>query len=207
MSEPISDELSAAIIAGGKSRRFGAPKALARLGGQSLLDHALRLAGQISSRVLLNYGETDLYAGMNVPLVADVFPGCGPLGGIYSVLQAAQTPLVAVLPCDLPLLPAQVYRLLFVRRQENRPAIARSQRGLEPLVSIWPTTLARELEARLRKGDFALQKAIRELQGVEIPMPEELPGYRGEFFLNVNRKEDLEQIELHLQRGLWPLDC
>ncbi len=206
MSEPISDELTAAIIAGGKSRRFGAPKALVRLGNESLLDHALRLAGQISSRALLNYGEINIYEDKNVPLVGDVLPGCGPLGGIYSVLQAAQTPWVAVLPCDLPLLPAQVYRILFERRQKNRPVSACSERGLEPLVSIWPKTLAGALEARLRKGDFALQTVIRELRGVEISMPQELPGYRAEFFLNVNRKEDLEQIELYLRRGLWALD-
>lgn len=201
MNTPISVELTAAIIAGGKSRRFGATKALARLGNEFLVDHALRLAGQISSRVLLNYGETNFYAGKNVPLVADVFPGCGPLGGIYSVLQAAQTPWVAALPCDLPLLPVQVYRILFERRQKDRPTIACSERRLEPLISIWPKTLAGELEAKLRKGEFALQKVIRELQGVEVSMPQELPGYREAFFWNVNRKEDLEQIERYLQRG------
>lgn len=201
MSKPISEELTAAIIAGGESRRFGTPKALARLGEETLLDHAFRLAGQISSRLLLSYGGMNIYGDRNVPLVGDVFPGCGPLGGIHSVLQAAQTPFVAVLPCDLPLLPVQVYRILFDRREKDRPVIACSERGLEPLISIWPKALGGALEAKLRKGEFALQKAIRELQGVAISMPQELPGYREAFFWNVNRKEDLEQIERYLQRA------
>jgi len=95
MSIKKSYLLSAAIIAGGKSRRFGSPKALAVLGNSTLIDYAIHTAGAISEEIIISYGEENLFAGKTIPVIPDAIPDCGPLGGIYTVLLHAKTPWVA----------------------------------------------------------------------------------------------------------------
>jgi len=187
--------LSAAIIAGGKSRRFGSPKALAVLGNTTLIDYAIHTARAISEEIVISYGDDNLFAGKSIPVIPDEIPGCGPLGGIYTVLLHAKTSWAAVLPCDLPLLNSQIYEILFAARRKDCPVVALSERGVEPLVSIWPQNLADPLGEFIQKGEFALHKVVRELKAVEA-------NYRAEFFFNVNREEDLDRIRKIVQKNV-----
>jgi molybdopterin-guanine dinucleotide biosynthesis protein A len=194
MTGIISSKLTAAIIAGGESRRFGNPKALARLGSRALIDFSIDIARAISETIVLNFAEADIFRGREIPLVKDIFPGCGPLGGIHTVLQHVNTSWVAILPCDLPLLDPRVYRVLFERRKNNRPVVTLSEQGLEPLISIWPVTALFRVEKFIMQGNYKLHFVLKELQAVEVFIPEHLPDYSPEIFFNVNRKEDLEKI-------------
>lgn len=199
MRSKKSRHLTAAIIAGGNSRRFGSPKALAVLGNITLIDYAIQTARAISEEIIINYGEENLFTDKAIPVVQDVLPGCGPLGGIYSVLLHANTPWIAALPCDLPLLNFRVYEVLFAARREHRPAAALSEQGIEPLVSIWPRDLSEPVGEFIRNRKFALHEVVRELKAVEVDIPSMLPNYRAEFFLNVNREEDLDRIRKIVQ--------
>jgi molybdopterin-guanine dinucleotide biosynthesis protein A len=200
MPESISSQLSAAIIAGGKSRRFGSPKALASFGKKLLIDYSIETAKTISHIVMLNYGDAEIFAGRGIPLIQDIFPGCGPLGGIHAVLYHARTEWVAVLPCDLPLLTPRIYGVMFTLRKNDRPVVALSERGIEPLVSIWPKLTERHVKQYINKGNLMLHGVLRELQAIEVYIPQELPDYSPEMFLNVNRIEDLEKIKGILKR-------
>lgn len=189
------DNLTAAVIAGGKSRRFGEPKSGALLGKKTMLDYAISLAGKIAPEVRLSVGNNQLAGAPGIPRIVDIYPDCGPLGGIYSVLKAAETPWVAMLPCDMPLLEPSVYKLMLSRRETNRPVAAISPKGLEPLVSIWPKSLLAALHAALEKKEFAIYKVMETLNPVKVAMAEQLPGFRREMFYNVNRKEDLAELK------------
>jgi molybdopterin-guanine dinucleotide biosynthesis protein A len=204
MKSKVSPTLTAAIIAGGKSRRFGSPKALAILGKQTLIDYAIHTARAISEEIVISYGEDNLFADKSIPVVQDIIPDCGPLGGIYSVLLHAKTSWVAVLPCDLPLLNAQIYEALFAACQKNRPVVALSERGVEPLVSIWPQSLSKTVGKFVRSRELALHKVVHELDAVEVDIPNQLPDYRAEIFLNVNREEDLDRIRKIVHENAAP---
>lgn len=202
MSAKTSHSITAAIIAGGKSRRFGSPKALAVLGNTTLIDYAIHTAQAISEKIIISYGEENLFAGKIIPVIPDAIPGCGPLGGIYTVLLHAKTPWVAALPCDLPLLNPQIYEVLFAARRKNCPVVALSERGVEPLVSIWPQNFAESLGEFIRKGEFALHKVVRELKALEVDIPSQLPDYHAEYFFNVNREEDLDRIRKIVRKSV-----
>ncbi len=197
---PISTDLTAAIIAGGKSCRFGQPKALARFDEKALIDYALDLAKSISQCVILSYGEENFYEDKDALKVEDIIKNCGPIGGIYSALIHTSTPWIAVLPCDLPLLSPSVYKILFANRQPNHPVVARSGQGLEPLVSIWPKSLATQLYEAIQSGDFSLYKAIKRLNCVEIYMPGEMSEYDPSIFFNINCAEDLRELKSRFNR-------
>ncbi len=187
--------LTAAIIAGGKSRRFGAPKALAQLGNRRLLDYALDLAAAIAPKILLNWNDVNPDS-ISVETVADKWQECGPLGGIHAVLHAATTPWVAILPCDMPLLAPVVYQFLWRHRQPDVPVVAISQRGMEPLVAVWPKKLSRSpvLEEMLQTKRLSLRAALKSLNCRPARVCE-MPDYRPAFFTNVNYPQDLLTLQ------------
>ncbi len=183
---------TAAIIAGGKSSRFGEPKALARFQSRELVDYAIDLARSISNHRILIYGEENIFAKKNIECIPDLIPNCGPLGGIYTALTHAATPWIAALPCDMPYLAPEVYETLALHRSENRPIVAVSHKGVESIVSIWPKSLAGRIEDALREGKLAIHTVLGEFDAVEAVLPEVMPNYQEKWFLNITKLDDLQ---------------
>ncbi len=99
---------SALILAGGKSRRMGADKALLRLptGGQTLIERvaaAARAAGA-SEIVVVVAGDTARLPPMDARTIQDSVPDAGPLAGLVAGFAAMRHDTALVLACDLPYL-------------------------------------------------------------------------------------------------------
>lgn len=188
------DQIDVAVIAGGKSKRFGMNKAVERYHDKQLIDIAIQTGYKISSDVFLVTGERPEYENLFAPVITDAIPCCGPLGGIYTALLYSEKHDVCVLPCDMPLLTPEVYYLMLEYRSAGRPVVASSERGLEPLVSIWPVSLAACLYEYLKADMLSLHRSLRELDAVAIDVPLELADYRPDIFININYREDLDKI-------------
>ncbi|MEJ7719137.1 MAG: NTP transferase domain-containing protein [Ilumatobacteraceae bacterium] len=95
--------VAGAVLTGGASRRMGSTKALVPERGVPLAERAARaLHDGGCDPVFLVGGEVDDLAGLGRPVVADLTPGSGPLGGVLSALAAASGAAVLVAACDLP---------------------------------------------------------------------------------------------------------
>src|SRR2546428_4620892 len=107
------------IQAGGKSTRMGGrPKALIELGGRRIIDRVVEVLRAVTEDVLLVTNTPELYAALGLPMVPDVFPDHGSLGGIYSGLQAAPGDAAFTVACDMPFLMPEVARLVIDRAGE-----------------------------------------------------------------------------------------
>ena len=187
--------LSAAVICGGKSKRFGEPKSLVTFNNRHLVDYAIDLAKQIGQDQFLIYGETNLFNAKDINCIPDFIPNCGPLGGVYTALLTSKGPWTAMIPCDMHFLETKVYEMLFENRVENRAVVALSENGMESLVSIWPSSIKEMVESTIHKKELAIHTLLKKCQAVEISFPETMPNYRFEIFDNVNTKEDLRGIQ------------
>lgn len=188
VSFPLSD-LSAAILAGGRSTRFGTPKSLASVGTEQLIDYAVRLARAIAAEPMVIVSPLAGSVTVPVSVYYDLIQDLGPVGGIYTALTVSARPWVAVLPCDMPLLRPEVYAQLYANRSETRPVVAQSGQGLEPLVSLWPVSIQPRLAKAIRTDQLALFKLLRELDARVIHISER-PDDGQQFFLNINTPED-----------------
>jgi molybdopterin-guanine dinucleotide biosynthesis protein A len=102
--DPLGLEVGGYVLAGGRSSRMGRDKALLELGGRPLALHAVTKLQRVCSDVHILSGSRELAA--YAPLVSDLHPGCGPIGGIEAAFAHSTHEWNLFLPVDMPFLPS-----------------------------------------------------------------------------------------------------
>ena len=192
--------ITAVILAGGRSRRLGRDKAVEPFAGEPLLCRVIRRA---AAGVNANAGDVvvvvaDPARAAALPLepehrtAVDAFPGCGPLGGIYTGLTAARTEWSLVAACDLPFLSVPLLRYMARLRDGVdivAPVINGRPEATHALYSrrCRPAIAARLQAGRLKTADLFGDVTVRYVDETEIRRfdPELLS------FFNINRPADL----------------
>jgi molybdopterin-guanine dinucleotide biosynthesis protein MobB len=185
------------ILAGGASRRFGAPKALAEVGGRRIAERVRDALSAVVDRVVVS-GALPV-AGTCA--LADERPGLGPLGGVLTALRAAAAegrPGVLVAGGDMPFLSPALLRLLCTRGGESGAAAvvpaSGGRRGFEPLCAWYGVDALVPLQQMAEEGAPALHR-LRERAAVEVVPVEEVRGFGDPdlLFFNVNTVDDLRE--------------
>jgi molybdenum cofactor guanylyltransferase len=147
---------------------MGRPKALIAVEGLPMVVRvaaALVAGGCAPVRVV---GDTLLPDDVEYPLVADRWPGEGPLGGVITALIDAGGDVV-VAACDLPDLDSATVRAIRDAPDADRAAavVATTDR-LEPALARWNHRALDQLMATFERGERALHAAIAGLDIVEV---------------------------------------
>jgi len=172
--------LTGVLLVGGASSRFGSPKALARLGEETLAARAWLTLGEACDERLAVGKRGD---GLELPfeLVDDGTETRAALAGIVAGLRAASSPVTVVLAVDTPLVTADLLR-------ELADACADAA---APTTAPLPAAFARSalpiLERRLLEGRLALHEALDELDARRIEVDETL-------LANVNTPDELRRL-------------
>lgn len=132
---------------GGKSSRFGGPKALARIGGETLAERAWRVLGEACDEVLA-VGKLADGLELPFPLLDDGTAERAPVFGVIAGLRAASGGVCVVLPVDCTAITADVLRAL-------GEAVAVPQTG--PLPGAYPPAALPLLEERVARGELSLR--------------------------------------------------
>jgi molybdopterin-guanine dinucleotide biosynthesis protein A len=183
------------VLAGGRSRRFGADKALAEFNGRSLFESSLSVLSGTCDRLAVSTptgGRLAAIAAARGLARLDDPPGApqGPLAGVLTGLTwalAGGADLLATAPCDTPFLPADLFeRLAGALAAADGAAVARAPDGLHPLCGVWRTTLAGPLAEALADGAHPpVRQMLRRLGGHSVDFDD------AACFFNVNTRGDL----------------
>jgi molybdopterin-guanine dinucleotide biosynthesis protein A len=188
-------------MAGGKSTRMGADKAFLELGGQTLVDRALTVMAAVCDSVTIvgdpakfaEYASVEDGSAKCGPVVADVFPGCGPLGGIHAALAHSTAELNLMLAVDMPLVSAELLAFLFAAAENTGATITvpRTGNGLQPLCAVYRREFLTVAEQALRAGKYKIDAAFLAVSTQEIAAAElAAAGFSEQSFFNVNTPED-----------------
>ncbi|HEV2131639.1 MAG TPA: molybdenum cofactor guanylyltransferase [Longimicrobiaceae bacterium] len=196
------------ILAGGQSRRFGAPKALAEVDGKRMIERVCDALREALPEVVLITRQPEAYADLGLPARADLLPG-GALAGVHTGLRWAEElgrRGAICVACDMPFLSAALVRCLSARATESlAPVVAPESMGpagIEPLCAFYSVALMPEIEARIARGERALTALLDPLHTERLPLVEVLRlGDPDLLFLNVNTPEDYRRA-LRLARAL-----
>jgi molybdopterin-guanine dinucleotide biosynthesis protein A len=188
-------KISGVIQAGGHSVRMGGqPKALMEVGGRSIIARVLAALAPAVDDLLIVTNTPELYEFLKVPMVADVYPDHGSLGGIYSGLKAADSAAALTVACDMPFLHTDVIRLVVARAGEDHIAIPRVGNQLETLHAAYGKSCLPHIAERLAAGRLKIADFLECVPVVEIA-EEEVARYRDPrvVFMNVNTPDELER--------------
>jgi molybdopterin-guanine dinucleotide biosynthesis protein A len=200
------------VLAGGKSSRMGTgtDKAFLEFGGQTLLDRALAVMGTVCDRVAIvgdpakfakygstKYGsskyESSYESSKYESVVADIFPGCGPLAGIHTALLHSSAELNLMLAVDMPFVSRELLALLFAAAEGNDAIVTvpRSGKGLQPLCAVYGRDFFLVAEQALRAGKYKIDAAFSSVS-VRVIEESELAaaGFSEQSFFNVNTPQD-----------------
>jgi molybdopterin-guanine dinucleotide biosynthesis protein A len=174
--------LTGVLLVGGASTRFGSPKALAELGGETLAERAWRTLGEACDErsAVGKIGELEL----PFPVVDDGTEVRAPIAGVVAGLVASSSDLVVVLPVDCPLVTPDLLRALGAACHGVDAAVP--QTG--PLPGAYRKSALPVLQRRLAEERLSLRNALAELETRTVELDERL-------LSNVNTPEDLGRLQ------------
>jgi phospholipid/cholesterol/gamma-HCH transport system ATP-binding protein len=193
MGNSAVHDLTAFVLAGGKSSRMGADKAFVSLDGQTLLARALELAHSVTPDVRI-VGDPGKFSSFS-PVVEDVFPDCGPLGGIHAALRASSTDLNLIMAVDTPFVSPALLRYLITRARSSPAAtvtVVRTSGGWQPLCAVYRREFADAAEKALEAGRYKIDALFTATQ-TQIIEEDELKavGFSLNMFRNLNTREEV----------------
>lgn len=194
------------ILIGGASSRMGTDKAALRLGGITFVERISIALAAVTGKVSL-VGAKAKEGESLLPIVPDVYPSCGALGGLHSALHWCRAPWAAVVACDLPYVTAELFAHLasLALTSANFAAIAPVQADYRPQ----PLCALYACEACLPQAEQLLRSGERRAQALLQTVPtrwvafNELTDLAGAhtFFSNINTPADYRDACLNVEEN------
>jgi molybdopterin-guanine dinucleotide biosynthesis protein A len=160
------DDLAAAILAGGQSRRMGENKALLRLdpSGPTVIETVVDTLRAITPNIVLVGSNLAAYESLGLPQVPDLVPGIGALGGIHAALASTTASHLLVVACDLPFLNVALLHYMATRPRDYDALVPMLDRP-QPLHAIYTHACLPPIEQGINSGNY---RATGWLAGVNV---------------------------------------
>lgn len=190
-----SEALTVTILAGGRGSRLGGvDKAGLDLNGQPLLEHVLAAVGLLASEILVVANDDRLAGDPRFTVLRDPEPHAGVLPALLAALDAATSPLLLLLACDMPFVSRDVVRLLLDHAASHDAVMPYVQGFPQPMHAVYRVTPCRAaIRATLEQGGrrmIAFLDDVDTLRVDEGELRQVDPDIRS--FFNVNTPGDLE---------------
>jgi molybdopterin-guanine dinucleotide biosynthesis protein A len=183
------------IQAGGRSTRMGGqPKALLEVGGHRIIERVIAALVPVLGDPLIVTNSPELYGFLGLPMVGDVRPDHGSLGGIYSGLAAVAGDAAFTVACDMPFLHPDLVRLVVERASSGDVVVPRVADQFETMHACYARRCLPAIEDELAVGRLKIVGFFSRVQVVEIP-ESAVRAIRDPAlaFMNVNTPDELDR--------------
>jgi molybdopterin-guanine dinucleotide biosynthesis protein A len=189
----MTHDLSALILAGGKSSRMGRDKALIEIDGIPLLKRVCDAARQCTNSIYVMTSWVDRYQALlpSVNFIVEESPR-SPIVAFAEALDHIPTEWVLLLACDLPRINGNVLQQWSTQLDQIPETVMallpKHPKGWEPLCGFYRKTCLPGLQRHLEQGE-------RSFQGwLEMELVQELRVSDRQILTNCNTPEDLSYI-------------
>lgn len=209
--------MSAIVIAGGVSKRFGQAKCLAKLAGSPLILHVLnRLPPSVDEIVVVLSSheqkvQIERFIQKGVSVIFDVAHYQTPLVGALAGFEATCGETALLLPCDTPFLSPEMLFFLW-----------KSCDNLDGVVPIWPNgdieplhaaynvlTAKRAADLALTNGRRDMRSFLSKMQNIQYVPIAHLEKFDPELitFFNINTHSEMELAREMISNMKRTLTC
>lgn len=207
MKNSLISDVTGVLLAGGKSRRMGQDKRFLAIGEETLYARSLAVLRSIFQHVVVVIAQDTPAVKSDTPVLRDVIPECGSLGGLYTGLKQAGTQWVFAVACDMPFLDPATIRHFIELKDHADVVMAKLQNGLQPMHALYHRNCLPIMESLIHAQDFKIQRlADHPSLRVRVVTSEELGTLdpQGRSFYNINTPDDLAVARLFHDQTLKP---
>ena len=149
--------MNAVILVGGKSSRMGTNKAFLELKGKTFIELQIELLREMFDEISISANTPSEYEYLNLPIFKDIYPGKGPLGGIYTSLINSSSLHTFMLACDMPFVGPELIKHLKDLTKEYDVVIPKSENGLEPLHAFYSKNCIEPIKRELDENNLRIR--------------------------------------------------
>ncbi|MCE7992874.1 MAG: molybdenum cofactor guanylyltransferase [Roseivirga sp.] len=185
------------ILAGGKSLRMGEDKGLVRLNNKPLISYAIDALRPLVSELLI-VANGPGYEPFGYPVIPDLIPESGPLGGTVTGLTDSNSEWNLVLSCDTPFVSTKLFEHLLSNVNNYQAVLPRHKGELEPLTGLYNKNCLKQLEEFIADRQLKMRWAVQQLNLKEVIIDSQNSFYEDQLFQNINTREALLSAEKKL---------
>jgi molybdopterin-guanine dinucleotide biosynthesis protein A len=188
------------LLAGGKSSRMGANKAMLPMSkGINIQNIAAELAKAAGKVLLITNSPAD-YAFLDLPAIQDEYKGLGPLAGLHAGLAASNTETVFISACDMPFVKAAVMAEMLGNLGEHEALVPEIDGRLHPLFAVYrkstlPLLVSCLEDRKLRVKDFLETIDVKIMKETDFQLHRELGKLFPYLFYNMNTPAEYEEAK------------
>ncbi|MFH1593830.1 MAG: molybdenum cofactor guanylyltransferase [Candidatus Omnitrophota bacterium] len=182
-------DISCAIFAGGKNSRMGTRKAFLKFKGKTFIETIRDYASAYFESIFIVSDKEEGFFIDKTPVVKDIIPGRGPLGALYTALNASDRDRLFVIACDMPFANDLLIQRIIRKSADSAfdCFIPRSANGPEPLFGIYRKRLEFAVKEEILAGRLNVSKFLEKRGTYYINIDDDDKG-----LININTPKEYE---------------
>ena len=189
----LNNDITAFIIAGGRSRRFGRDKLLHEYRGKPIIKHAVDSLASVFADIVIIANEVEKFSFLGLPVYVDIIQGIGPIGGIYTALSNLKTEKAFCFAGDMPNIDPGFIEYMIAVSGDYDVVVPHVDNYYEALHTIYSKRCLVLMKENISKGDYKIINlfdhcSIRRIEQAEI----ENHSSAKEIFKNINYINDID---------------
>lgn len=190
------------LLAGGKSSRMGGRhKGELIYEDKTFTERMINEFAKEAETIWISYGDRIHYTDDRCRIVRDIYPGCGPIGGIHAGLTACKTDEMMVSACDMPFLKIELFRFLKKRIEDAEGQGQSAYDGavpffngrIHPLSAIYrKENVLKVMEMQIIAGNYRIRDALNQLHVLYVDVSTNMEFAK--MLQNVNTVEEYQKL-------------
>lgn len=193
MNMNLQFDFTVVVLCGGESSRMKTDKGLVNFNGRPLILNILAVVQTITDKVIL-IANDNRYTELGFQCYSDIYPGNGPMGGIYTGLTHSETKKNIVLSCDMPFMTAEFLTALIKNAGDEEILVPVHDGITEPLAAVYDSVCKSKIQQNIIEGKLKMREYLREQKTRLIELKEIYSGEE-KIFTNINTPEELLKYE------------
>ena len=174
---------------------MGSEKGLLKLHGKSLIQYSIDALKEFCDEILICANKPG-YESYGYPVLKDIYPDLGPIGGLFTGLSGSGSESNFILSCDMPFInPQTIFHLLSKREKSLASIPVHGKNLIEPLCAGYSKTILPALTMQIQNRDLKLMNLLKIVDVNWVKLDSGFEFYHPDLFFNVNDQDSLEIAE------------
>ncbi len=187
----MKKEITAFVLAGGKSQRMGTDKGLLDLNGKPFISHICDALKPVVGEDIVIVSSNADYDFLGHSRIEDMISNKGPVGGLYTALKQSKTKFNLVLSVDVPLISTELLQWLVDNHEDSYMMTqVQSNDKISPLIAVYDRSMRIVLGEHIAGNQLKLCDVISDVNHQTLVVPKKWSAQ----IQNINTKEDYQNI-------------